>query len=406
MAGMDMAGMDHAAPVAASAPAASDAAKPARSAAIERARLKPLYLRADLTGRQEVPDKKPVNDPDGSATGLIRVQGDRVTFAFSWKGIGAPTLGHLHKGAVGTNGAVAVELFGTAMPATASAAAGVTTFKDPAMADALRADPTGFYLNLHTEEFSGGAVRGQLSKPTKSVDLLNLLQGGVEKAFLTGDQEVPGAADKPVNDPDGAAVAFLRPEGTRVGYSLAWKDISAPTLGHIHRGVRGKNGDVVVPLFGTAVPSTIVAISGTATGVDAGLVKEIRDNASGFYANLHTADKSGGAVRGQLFGGSNKGQPSASAPASAPAVALGQGSVILNSGKNQAEPDGSEGVAGPGCKNLSRPNLASSLVLAGGPIKIWNGPDCTGKSAVVTADVNDLGAIGFDKQIKSIRFAD
>jgi hypothetical protein len=61
-------------------------------------------------------------------------------------------------------------------------------------------------------------------------------------------------------------------------------------------------------------------------------------------------------------------------------------------------------VAGPGCQNVSQPNLASSLQLFGGPIKIWTGRDCTGTSSVVTGDVADLSKIGFDKKIVSIRF--
>jgi predicted lipoprotein with Yx(FWY)xxD motif len=109
--------------------------------------------------------------------------------------------------------------------------------------------------------------------------------------------------------------------------------------------------------------------------------------------------------------GNSSSAPVNSAPApgtsSAPAgggVKLGNGSVILDSGKNFTEPTGSEGVAGPGCQNVGQPNLASSLQLSGGPIKIWTGRDCTGTSAVVTGDVADLSRINFDKKIVSIRF--
>jgi hypothetical protein len=52
-------------------------------------------------------------------------------------------------------------------------------------------------------------------------------------------------------------------------------------------------------------------------------------------------------------------------------------------------------------------HAAGSGVLArvsGGPIKICAGRDCAGTSAVGTADVPDLGAIGLDKKIVSIRF--
>jgi hypothetical protein len=231
---------------------------------------------------------------------VIRVQGDRVTFAFSWKGISAPTLGHIHEGVAGVNGDVKVPLFSTAMPDTTTAAAGVTTVSDPAIADALRADPSKFYLNLHTVQFPGGAVRGQLRKLKRPADVLALLQGGVEKAFLSGDQEVPVAGGPAVGDPTGRAVAFIRARHTQVGYSFAWAGI-APTLGHIHKAAFGVNGPVVVPLFTTPMPSTVVAVSGTVTGVDPALVKDIRSHPSDFYTNLHTAQFPGGAVRGQLF---------------------------------------------------------------------------------------------------------
>jgi hypothetical protein len=293
---MDMAGMDHAVP-ATSAPAKQDP-----SAAIRRARLKPVFLAAKLDGRQEVqvPGKPPVGDPKGSATGIVRVQGDRVTFAFSWKGISAPTLGHIHQGVAGVNGDVKVPLFGTPMPDTATAAAGVLTVSDPAIADALRANPSGFYLNLHTKEFPGGAVRGQLSKLDRPADLLDLLGGGVEKAFLSGDQEVPVAGGPAVGDPTARAVAHIKAHDTQVSYSFAWLGLN-PTLGHIHKAPFGVNGPVVVPLFASPVPTTIVAISGTVTGLDPALVKDIAEHPSAFYANLHTAQFPGGAVRGQLF---------------------------------------------------------------------------------------------------------
>jgi hypothetical protein len=275
-----------------------------RAAAIARAKSKPVFLEADLSGRNEVqvPGKPPVGDPNGSAEGIVRVQGDRITFAFSWKGISAPTLGHIHQGEAGVNGDVKVPLFTTPMPAGVNAAAGAITVSDPAIADALRADPSGFYLNLHTAQFPGGAVRGQLTRHHGSSDLLDLLDGrGGARAYLSGDQEIPVPGKPPVGDPTGRAVAFIHAKGTQVSYAFAWIGIN-PTLGHIHEAPDGVNGPIVVPLFTTAVPTTVFAIAGTVTGVDPALVSRIDDNPSGFYTNLHTAQFPGGAVRGQLEG--------------------------------------------------------------------------------------------------------
>jgi hypothetical protein len=300
---MDMPGMSMPSGAVA-APSTSGSGSAHRAAEIARARQRPLFLEAQLSGANEVqvPGKPRVGDPKGSAVGIVRVQGDRVTFAFEWKGISAPTLGHIHQGVTGVNGDVKVPLFTTPMPAGVSAAAGAVTVSDPAIADALRADPSGFYLNLHTQEFPGGAVRGQLTKLHKdSSDLLDMLDGRGLRADLSGDQEVPVAGGPAVGDPTGRAVAYIRAQDTQVSYAFAWIGIN-PTLGHIHQGAFGSNGKVVVPLFTSAVPTSVFAVAGTVTGVDPGLVKQIGQNPKGFYTNLHTAQFPGGAVRGQLFG--------------------------------------------------------------------------------------------------------
>jgi len=286
------------APVAA-APSASSAPAPAADSPLD---VKPLFLTARLSGAQEVPvaGGPAVGDPDGEATALVKVKGARITFSFRWSGITAPTLGHIHAGAAGVNGPVKVGLFTEPMPATATAAAGAVTITDPQIAAAIRANPSAFYANLHSSQFPGGAVRGQLVALGQRADLLGVVRPGLLRAFLSGDQEVPVAGGPAVGDPDGRAIAFLRPNGDHVGYSLAWVGI-APTLGHIHQGKAGVNGPVVVPLFTEKVPSTVFALSGVVSNLDTALVQKIRRTPTDFYANLHTAEFPGGAVRGQLF---------------------------------------------------------------------------------------------------------
>jgi hypothetical protein len=263
----------------------------------------PLFLTANLSGAQEVPvaGGPAVGDADGEASALVKVQGARVTFSFSWSGITAPTLGHIHEGIAGVNGPVKVGLFTEPMPATATAAAGAVTVTDAKIAAAIRANPAGFYVNLHTAAFPGGAVRGQLKALGGRADLLRIVRPAPRRAFLSGDQEVPVAGGPAVGDPDGRAIGFLRTRSAGVvNYSLAWVGV-APTLGHVHQGKVGTNGAVVVPLFTEKVPSTIFAMSGRVSDVDAALIGKIRRTPTDFYLNLHTADFPGGAVRGQLF---------------------------------------------------------------------------------------------------------
>ncbi|MGC9668098.1 CHRD domain-containing protein [Planosporangium sp. 12N6] len=126
------------------------------------------YLVATLDGSSEVPGAPgtpAVGDPDGRAVEVLRIEGNQISFAIRWTGIGAPTAGHLHLGAAGVNGPLKVLMFGP-LPATLNAVAGTVTVDDPALLDSLTADPGAFYTNLHNAEFPGGALRGQLRKAT------------------------------------------------------------------------------------------------------------------------------------------------------------------------------------------------------------------------------------------------
>ena len=101
----------------------------------------------------------------------------------------------------------------------------------------------------------------------------------------------------------------------------------------------------------------------------------------------------------------NNGSNNGTAPGNTGNGALTATSAILDSGLNLSDdPDGSQGVSGVGCVNVTRPALVRSIQ-ASGTYKIWKGGDCQGESKVVTGNVNDLGALGFDRQVASIRFA-
>jgi hypothetical protein len=264
------------------------------------------YLVAALNGRNEVPGpagSPAVGDKDGQAVEVLRIKGNQVSFAMKWNGIAAPTAGHIHIGATGTNGAVKVPFFGTALPGTLNAAVGTVTVTEPGLLDSIKSNPGGFYANIHTGEFAGGAVRGQLHKVTHPVDLNSFLRGGPLTAILDGDQEVQDPAGKPAGDVDGHAVAFVRASHDKVNFAFSWNGIGAPTDGHIHQGATGTNGPVVVPLFSApgGLPASITGVAGTADNVKSDLARKISKDPASFYANLHTAEFGGGAVRGQLF---------------------------------------------------------------------------------------------------------
>lgn len=114
-------------------------------------------------GGQEVQanDGKKRGDKDGKATWWLRPLGSSIAYTAFWDGLSPVTNGHLHKGVAGVNGPVAVDLFG-ALPANVTGVAG----EAPAPKQLVRRiakNPGNWYTNLHTTEFDGGAVRGQLS---------------------------------------------------------------------------------------------------------------------------------------------------------------------------------------------------------------------------------------------------
>ncbi|MEU4197963.1 CHRD domain-containing protein [Kribbella sp. NPDC026611] len=261
------------------------------------------YFAASLSGRNEIPTSggPAVGDPDGRAMAVVRIKGDQVSYAVRWQDIAAPTNFHIHQGAAGANGGVKLDFLGSGIPAGVQAITG-SVKADTALLDAIRQQPGGFYLNLHTAEFPGGAVRGQLHALQRAVDLNGVLNGSVAdnlQAVADGKQEVPGP--KPVGDPDGRAEWLFKASGSTVSFATVWSGIGAPTNGHVHEGARGTNGPVVADFFADAdgLPASVTGVAGT-VNVGADLAGRIARNPAGFYANLHTTEFGGGAVRGQL----------------------------------------------------------------------------------------------------------
>jgi hypothetical protein len=237
-------------------------------------------------------------DPDGRAVEVVRIQGDQACFAVRWANIGAPVAHHIHVGAAGVNGAIQVPFFGTAIPATINSIAGCVT-ADATLLQTIVRRPTGFYVNLHTADFPAGAARGQLHTLRLPVSLAAfVLQRGRFNLPASGANEVPAA------DPDGQAVVTTRLNNdTGVAqFSEAWRNLGPVVASHIHSGVAGVSGPIVVPFYNGALPAGTFAVAGSVT-VAATVAQGINANPAGFYANIHTTEFPPGAVRGQLPNG-------------------------------------------------------------------------------------------------------
>lgn len=121
-------------------------------------------------------------------------------------------------------------------------------------------------------------------------------------AVLLGGNEVSDEGDANVGDTDGrgSASVLINANQGSICFAITVSGLSTPQAAHIHRNVAGQNGDIVV---GFTAPTTgnPGASSGCMTGVSASLLKQIKNNPTAFYVNVHTTDFPAGAVRGQLF---------------------------------------------------------------------------------------------------------
>lgn len=125
-------------------------------------------------------------------------------------------------------------------------------------------------------------------------------------AHMTGPQETPTAGD--TDGIGNAAVTFDITDdtdavnGAQACWDLSYSNLTGtPIMAHIHRGVTGVAGPVVVPFTPFANLGANSA-TGCITLAPA-LATEIMTTPSNFYVNVHTTDFPAGAIRGQLAAG-------------------------------------------------------------------------------------------------------
>jgi hypothetical protein len=112
---------------------------------------------ATLAGSEEVPSPGPAG-AKGSAAITLDDAANTICYQLTYEGISKPTMAHIHTGAKGVAGPVAVN-FDLAKNGDKGCVPA-----DPTVLAAIRDNPDGHYVNIHTAEFPKGAMRGQLTK--------------------------------------------------------------------------------------------------------------------------------------------------------------------------------------------------------------------------------------------------
>ncbi len=109
-----------------------------------------------LSGAAEVPGPGD-EDGDGFANVFLNSADSPFCYDLSVNGIAPASAAHIHQGGADEAGPVVITL---ETPSEGSAEGCVEV--DAALVDAIEADPSGFYVNVHNADFPNGALRGQL----------------------------------------------------------------------------------------------------------------------------------------------------------------------------------------------------------------------------------------------------
>jgi len=245
-------------------------------------------FRANLTGAQEVPAV--VTNATGTAVLTLTPAGG-LSFIVTVNGLSGPITGaHFHLGAAGTNGNV---VFDITSRFTGTSATGTWRSTDtPALADSIIAAFLAgrIYVNVHTAANPGGEIRGQVITTS----------GTSLSATLEGSQEIP-AVNTPAKGT--AALTLTSVGGVGLVYQVTVNGLTGgPIVGaHFHLGRAGQNGPVIREITNEFKGNTAVGVWRTGTGTGALVDSLIVALLTGrMYLNVHTAERPGGEIRGQI----------------------------------------------------------------------------------------------------------
>jgi hypothetical protein len=248
--------------------------------AAARSQADTIRIGAAMTAANETPAPKgDVGAARGVFTATLTKSGTGGTLAWKLEFSnlsGNAIAAHIHVAARGVAGPVRVPL---CAPCT-SGVSGTATI-DAAVLDAIQNDRA--YVNVHTPTNPAGEIRDQVAI-TASV-----------KTTLRASQERPKPKGN-VARARGTFSATITRTGTTgvVVWRLAFGKLTGKAVAaHIHSGVRGKAGPVIVPLCAPCKSGA----RGRAT-VSASVLATLE--AGRAYVNVHTKKNAAGEIRGQL----------------------------------------------------------------------------------------------------------
>ena len=237
-----------------------------------------------LSGSNEVPTV--TTSANGNITATL--DGDQLTSEVSFEGLSsAYQASHLHTAMAGTAGDVIISLTATVdtdgLGGTYTTADNTFTLTTEQVT-ALKA--RGVYVNIHSENFAAGELRGQLAPEADVVFRTN----------LSGAQEVPIAK----TSASGALILELNGDSLFVSGSFSGLS-SNYVASHLHTAMAGSAGDVAVALSAEVdVDNTSAVYLASDNRFELTADQKTALMNRGIYANIHSSNFAAGELRGQV----------------------------------------------------------------------------------------------------------
>ena len=248
--------------------------------AAARSQATTIRIAATMTAASETPSPKgDVSGARGTFTATLTktATGADMSWRLEFSNLtGNAIAAHVHVAARGVAGPVRIPL---CAPCTSGATG--TAPVDATVLDAIQNDRA--YVNVHTPTNPAGEIRDQVSIVAS---VKTTLRAGLERPKPKGK----------LGRARGTFTATVTKSGTSavIAWRLTFAKLSGRAIAaHIHSGVRGKAGPVIVPLCAPCKSGA----HGRAT-VDASVLAALE--AGRTYVNVHTKKNPLGEIRGQI----------------------------------------------------------------------------------------------------------
>ncbi len=259
------------------------------------ARAQVIEFRATINAAQEVPAT--TSTATGSAIMLYDIGTNTFDLFVTITGLtNTATASHIHEGAAGAAGGVVTNLGADAVYVRSGNTLTGTFRGVTHGGDKLKLLQNGAYYNIHSAQFPGGEIRGQLiARPKRLVAVMDVAQE--QAAFPAVNLGAANLADF------GAAVMSYDPGTNRISLrSSVYNFRNTLNNSHYHEGAPGVSGGVVLSLGNNANAGGYSNVNGMIAGsFDLPYTGDpIKLLTGGAYLNYHSTTFAGGELRGQV----------------------------------------------------------------------------------------------------------